>query len=84
MGRQLTITLDDNVAARLDEASRRAGVPVEEVATDALRRALPEPEKPAKRKPYVFPPGTMVELKPGIDIDCIPALLERLEGPWYK
>ncbi|HKO56542.1 MAG TPA: hypothetical protein VJ276_11740 [Thermoanaerobaculia bacterium] len=86
MGRQLTITIrvDEDVAARLEEAVKRSGAPVDEVATDALRRGLPEPDKPVKRKPYEFPPGTTVELKPGINIDCIPDLLEQIEDSWRK
>lgn len=85
MGRQLTITLDDDVAARLDEAARRAGTPVEEVASEALRRALPAAEeKPLERKPYVFPPGPKLRLRPGFNIDNIQELLDQLEGPGRK
>jgi hypothetical protein len=85
MGRRLTITLDDDVAARLDEAARRTGAPVEEVASDALRRALPEKEaEKVKGTPYVFPPGTTIQLKPGVNIDCIQELLDQIEGPDRK
>ena len=85
MGRRLTITLDDDVAARLDEAARRAGAPVEEVASATLRRALPEAEEGrAAGTPYEFPPGTLVQLKPGLNIDCVQELLDQIEGPDRK
>ncbi|HEV7923448.1 MAG TPA: ribbon-helix-helix protein, CopG family [Thermoanaerobaculia bacterium] len=84
MGRRLTITLDDDVAARLDAAARRAGAPVEEVASDTLRRALPAAEERVEGKPYVFPPFTPLQLKPGIDIDNIEELLDQVEGPTRK
>jgi hypothetical protein len=81
MGRRLTITIDDDVAARLDEAARRTGAPVEEVATDVLRKGLPEKAAETKGTPYVFPPGTLLNLKPGLNIDCVQELLDQLEGP---
>lgn len=84
MGRRLTISLDDDVAARLEEAARRAGTAVEEMVADILRRAL-EPGKPtAPRKPYEFPPFSRLRLKPGIDLSNIEELLDQVEGPWRK
>lgn len=84
MGRQLTITIDDEVAARLDDLAEKSGAPVEELASHALRKGLPRPEKPVPAKPYVFPPGPMLELKPGINIDNIEELLDEIEGPWRR
>ena len=83
MGRRLTITIDDDVAARLEEVARRAGTAVEEVASDALRRGLPAATA-TPRKLYEFPPFTPLRLKPGIDIDHIEELLDLVEGPWRK
>jgi hypothetical protein len=83
MARRLTITIADDVAARLDAAVRREGKTVDEVVSDSLRRTLPE-EAVAPRKPYVFPPGPRLELKPGIKVECTEDLLDQVEGPWRK
>jgi hypothetical protein len=83
VARRLTITIEDDVAARLDAVVRREGTAVDEVVSDSLRRTLPE-EAIAPRKPYEFPPFTPLRLKPGIDIDNIEELLDRVEGPWRK
>lgn len=82
MGRQLTITLDDDVAARLEEAARRAGTDVEEVVSNLVRQ-LPA-TAPVASHPYVFPPGPRLKLKPGINLDKIEDLLDEIEGPWRK
>lgn len=84
MGRRLTITIDDDVAARLEEAARRTGTAVEEVVSDTLRRALPGEGAAVSPKPYVFPPGPMLELKPGINVNKVEDLLDQVEGPWRK
>jgi len=83
VARRLTITIEDDVAARLDAVVRREGTAVDEVVSDSLRRTLPE-ETQVAPKPYVFPPGPMLELKPGIKVECTEALLDQVEGPWRK
>ncbi|MBV9496079.1 MAG: hypothetical protein JOZ54_17660 [Acidobacteria bacterium] len=82
MGRPVTVMLDDDAAERL-EAARDAGAPVDAILSDAVRRMFPE-SKPAPSQGYVFPPGPMLHLEPGINVDNIEELLDEIEGPWRR
>src|SRR3954451_20991670 len=85
VARRLTITIEDDIAARLEETARREGTAFEDVVSDALRRrALPAEESKIIPKPYVFPPGPRLKLKPGIRLGKVEELLDEIEGPWRK
>ena len=73
-----TLTLDDDVAARIDGEVRRTGRPYRAVVNDALRRGLeaPRPALPPYRVD-ALPMGR----RPGMDIDDIAGLLDLLDGP---
>lgn len=73
-----TLTLDDDVAAKLDGVARRTGRPYRAVVNDALRRGLEEASAPVA--PYVVE-ARPLGLRPGITIDCISSLLDALDGP---
>jgi hypothetical protein len=77
-----TLTLDEDVAAKLDAEARRSGRPVRAVVNEALRAGL---EAAAIRKP---PPYRVqardLGLRPGFEIDDIWGLIERVEGPEFK
>ncbi len=49
-----TLTLDDDVAAQLEQLRRASDVPLKQVVNDALREGLRQMARPAKirRKPY--------------------------------
>lgn len=83
MSIRTTITLDDDVAASLREASLKKGVPFKKMVNDAIRSGLPTLFK--------RPKDTMVEIKPfdmgvpKMPIDNIHEVLEYLEreeGKW--
>jgi hypothetical protein len=40
MSRQVTITLDDDVAALIEDEARRTGTPIEQAVAGAVRRAV--------------------------------------------
>ena len=73
-----TLTLDDDVAARIDGEIRRTGRPYRAVVNDALRRGLDAP--PPALPPYRVDARPM-GLRPGTDIDDIAGLLNLLDGP---
>jgi hypothetical protein len=73
-----TLTLDDDVAARIHGEVRRTGKPYRAVVNDALRRGLEAP-RPAL-PPYRVDARPM-GLRPGMDIDDIAGLLDLLDGP---
>jgi Ribbon-helix-helix protein, copG family len=73
-----TLTLDDDVAARLDREVRRSGRPYRAVVNDALRRGLEsvQPDLP----PFSVDAQPM-NLRPGLGLDDIAGLLDLLDGP---
>jgi hypothetical protein len=80
-----TLTLDDDVAARLEQLRKERNVSLRELVNDALRRGLedvdlqPEPEA----VPFTIEPLELGELLIP-SLDDISAVLDLLEGPYYK
>ena len=72
-----TLTLDDDVADRLAREARRTGQTYRAVVNSALRRGL---EAPAAIEPFRVRASPM-GLRPGMDLDDIEGLLDRLDGP---
>jgi hypothetical protein len=77
MGERTTLTLEDDVAARLRDEARRQGKSFKEVVNDAIRAGL---TRAADAEPYELPVRDL-GLRPGIDLDDIQGLLDRLDGP---
>ena len=73
-----TLTLDDDVASRIDGEVRRTGRAYRAVVNDALRRGLEAP-RPALA-PYRVDARPMGR-RPGMDIDDVAGLLDLLDGP---
>jgi predicted transcriptional regulator len=72
-----TLTLDDDVADRIKAEARRSGRPYRAVVNDAIRRGL---DARVASEPFTIRSGDM-GLRPGIDLDDIEGLLDRLDGP---
>jgi hypothetical protein len=75
-----TLTLDEDVAAKLKFATQKSGRPFRTVVNEALRRGL-EQRPPAGRKPFRVKTRDMGSLQPGLNIDNIGELIEAVEGP---
>lgn len=75
-----TLTLDEDVAAKLKSAARRSGRAFRDVVNDTLRRGLLS-EKPAPRKPLSIAPRSLGGMRAGLNLDNIGELLDRVEGP---
>jgi hypothetical protein len=74
-----TLTLDDDVAARLKTEVRRTGKAFKQAVNDALRAGL---EKRRRERPKSYRVrARALGLRPGLDHDRISDLLEQLEGP---
>lgn len=82
MSQRTTLTLEDDVAARLREASRRTGRPLKSVVNDAIRAGLAT--QASGTKPPFRVQARAMGLRPGIDLDDIAGLLERVEGPEHR
>ena len=79
-----TLTLDDDVAAKLQAESRRAGRSFREIVNETLRRGLATRRLTAPREPFKVRPRDSGNLKPGLSLDNIGELLEQLEGPLHR
>ncbi len=75
-----TLTLDDDVAAKLKTAARRSGRAFRDVVNDTLRRGLLT-DKATTREPFRIAPRSLGGLRPGLNVDNIGELLDRIEGP---
>lgn len=82
MPQRTTLTLEDDVAARLREASRRSGRPLKAVVNDAIRAGLASQDSGAR--PAFRVEARPMGLRPGIDLDDISGLLERIEGAEHR
>jgi hypothetical protein len=77
-----TITLDDDVAAKLKAAMRKSGKSFKETVNETLRTGLLRPES---RPPKPFKVrAKKLGLKPGYTYDKPWEIIEEIEGPGYK
>ncbi len=79
-----TLTLDDDVAARLKAAARKTNRSFRDTVNDAIRRGLDAAAAPRTRRPFRVTPRDVGELRAGLGLDNIGDLLERLEGPLHR
>jgi hypothetical protein len=79
-----TLTLDDDLAAKLKAESRRAGRSFRDTVNEALRRGLASQRATAQRPPIKLRVRDLGDLKPGLCLDNVAELIERVEGPIYR
>lgn len=72
-----TVTLDDDVAAKLQEEARRQRTSFKEVLNSSVRKGL-RAAAPEGAKPYRLNPRPL-RVRPGIDLDRALALSGELE-----
>jgi len=76
-----TITLDDDVASKLRSLARRSGRAFRDVVNDTLRRGLARPPAASPRQPFRVVARDLGALRPGLSLDNVAELIERVEGP---
>lgn len=74
-----TLTLDDDVAARLQAEARRTGRPFKTVLNERLRMALAQGAAVQKRKLFRVQPRAMGGPAAGLSYDNVGTLLEEIE-----
>ena len=74
------MTLDEDVAAQLKAEVRKTGKPFKAIVNDALRNGLVRP-RPGRKLPPFRVKARPMGLRPGLNYDCISALLEYLDDP---
>jgi hypothetical protein len=78
-----TLTLDDDVAAKLKAESRRTGRPFRDIVNDTLRRGLASRRVIASRHPFTVAARDLGNLRPGLSLDNVAELIEQVEGPLH-
>ncbi len=74
-----TLTIDDDLAATLKEASRRSGKPFKQLLNETLRAGLQAQQTPPKAKRYRIRPRSLGGVVPGVDLDKALRLADALE-----
>jgi hypothetical protein len=84
VGTRTTITLDEDVRAKLEAEMRKTGKSFKETVNETLRSGLFARQKKAA-KPKLFKiKAKDLGLKPGYSFDKPWDLIEEIEGPDYK
>jgi hypothetical protein len=78
-----TLTLDEDVAAKLKAEARRAGRSFRDVVNEALRRGLAS-RPVGRREPLTLQVRDLGDLKPGLSLDSIAKLIEQVESPLHR
>ena len=78
-----TITLDEDVMAKLKAEMRKRGVSFKEVVNEMLRTGLVLSQKPKVQRPVKFNTRPL-GLRPGLNYDSASELLEQIEGPFRR
>jgi hypothetical protein len=79
-----TLTLDEDVAAKLRAEARRSGRPFREVVNEALRRGLVTPARRAPRERFRVIARDLGARRAGLNLDNVAELLEQTEGPLHR
>ncbi len=79
-----TLTLDDDVAAKLKTEAQRAGRPFREVVNETLRRGLGSRRTTAQRWAFKVTARDLGNLKLGLSLDNIAELIEQVEGALHR
>jgi plasmid stability protein len=79
-----TLTLDEDVAAKLRTEARRSGRSFREVVNEAIRRGLLSRQPPQAAGAFRVNARDLGEVRPGLGLDNIGELLERIEGPAHR
>lgn len=79
-----TLTLDDDVAAKLKAEARRSGKPFRDVVNESLRRGLAVRQSRSARQPFEIKPRDLGAVRPGLTLDNVADLIEQVEGPLHR
>jgi hypothetical protein len=79
-----TLTIDEDVAAKLKAEARRTGKAFRQVVNEALRAGLATARKPSRQEPFKVVARDLGSLKPGLSLDSVANLLEQAEGPLHR
>jgi len=75
-----TLTLDDDVATKLQAEVRRSGRSFREIVNDSLRRGMATRRSASTQKPFKVQARDLGKLRPGLSLDSVADLIEQVEG----
>ena len=76
-----TVTLDEDIAAKLRAEARRTGKPFKIVLNEGLRAGLSAGRRRARPPSFRIEPRDLGALRPGLSVDNVSELLDLVEGP---
>jgi len=79
-----TLTLDDDVAAKLKAESRRSGRPFKEIVNETLRSGLANRRAVAHRQAFKITSRDLGDVRPGLSLDSVAELIEQAEGSLHR
>jgi plasmid stability protein len=79
-----TLTLDEDVAAKLKSRARRLGRPFKDEVNAALRRGLAVADQATGRSRFVVKARDLGALRSGLSLDNVGALLDLIEGAGHR
>ena len=75
------MTLDDDVAAKLEAEARRTGLSFKETVNTVLRIGLAAKRGKLPRNPFKVKALPLEPLDPNFNFDNVEALLDQVDGP---
>lgn len=79
-----TLTLDDDVAAKLRSETRRTGKSFRDVVNETMRRGLATQSAIPRRTEFKVKTRDLGALRPGLSLDNIGELIEQMDGPLHR
>lgn len=79
-----TLTLDDDVAAKLKRETRRSGRSFRDVVNDTLRQGMSTRRLPRGDSHFVVKTRKMGPLRSDLSLDNVAELIDRTEGPLHR
>lgn len=79
-----TLTLDEDVSAKLKAEARRSGRSFKATVNEALRRALATAPKQPPQALFSVVTRDLGRLRPGLSLDSVGDLIEQVEGPLHR
>jgi len=79
-----TLTLDEDVARKLQAEARRSGRTFRDVVNDMLRRGLDNQRRAKPSTPFKVVTRGLGKPRAGLRLDSVSDLLEQVEGPLHR
>lgn len=76
-----TLTLDDDIVAKLKTEMKRTDKSLKQTVNDLLRLGMSAARESKGKKRFVVEARDLGDTQPGVSLDNVSALLDRLEQP---